>query len=122
MRRSQGDKRRKIGEGPALPGDDRPDESDQIADIVRLCGCNEANERAKLFDNADFGYTRITVERPLKLRYQMRIDDKARFLDAAPHLLEDIQAIDQALARAPANRPLTNRSPRCGAAGGGVTA
>ena len=38
MRRSQGDKRRKIGEGPALEGDDRADEPDQIADIVRLYG------------------------------------------------------------------------------------
>jgi type I restriction enzyme M protein len=101
MRRSQGDKRRKIGEGPALEGDDRADEPDQIADIVRLYGQFEANEKSKLFDNADFGYTRVTVERPLKLRYQMSVEDKARFLDAAPHLLDDIQAIDKALGREP---------------------
>jgi hypothetical protein len=67
MRRSHGDKRRKIGEGKALEGDDRTDEPDQIADIVRLYGRFEANEKSKLFDNADFGYTRVTVERPLKL-------------------------------------------------------
>jgi type I restriction enzyme M protein len=73
MRRSQGDKRRKIGEGPALEGDDRADEPDQISDIVRLYGRFKANERSKLFDNEDFGYTRITVERPLKLRYQIWI-------------------------------------------------
>lgn len=99
MRRSQGDKRRKIGEGPALEGDDRADEPDQIADIVRLYGQFGANEKSKLFDNEDFGYTRVTIERPLKLRYQMSVEDKARFLDAAPHLLDDIQAIDQALGR-----------------------
>ena len=29
---------------------------------------------------ADFGYTRVTVERPLHLRYQMTLEDKARFL------------------------------------------
>lgn len=101
MRRSQGDKRRKIGEGPALEGDDRADEPDQIADIVRLYGRFEASEKSKLFDNADFGYTRVTIERPLKLRYQMSVEDKARFLDAAPHLLDDIQAIDKALGREP---------------------
>lgn len=101
MRRSQGDKRRKIGEGPALEGDDRANEPDQIADIVRLYGQFEAGEKSKLFDNADFGYTRVTVERPLKLRYQMSVEDKARFLDAAPHLLDDIQAIDKALGREP---------------------
>lgn len=101
MDRSQGDKRRKIGEGKAPDGDKRKDEPDQIADIVRLYGRFAANEKSKLFDNADFGYTRITIERPLKLRYQMSVEDKARFLDAAPHLLDDIQAIDKALRREP---------------------
>jgi type I restriction enzyme M protein len=101
LRRSQGDKRRKIGEGPALEGDDRADEPDQIAEIVRLYGRFEANASSKLFDNADFGYVRVTVERPLKLRYQMMPEDKARFLDAAPHLLDDVQAVDKELGRAP---------------------
>lgn len=101
MRRSQGDKRRKIGEGKALEGDDRADEPDQVAEIVRLYGQFEANEKSKLFDNGDFGYTRVTVERPLRLRYQMSVEDKSRFLDAAPHLLDDVQAIDKALGRAP---------------------
>ncbi len=54
---------------------------------------------SKTFDNADFGYTRVTVERPLRLRYQMTVDDKARFLDACPHLLDDVQAIDKTLGR-----------------------
>ena len=31
----------------------------------------------------------------------MTIDDKARFLDACPHLLDDVQAIDKALGREP---------------------
>jgi len=101
MRRSQGDKRRKIGEGPALDGDDRPDEPDQIADIVRRYGQFAHSEQSKIFDNDDFGYTRVTVERPLRLRYQMTLEDKARFLDAAPHLLDDIQAIDKELGREP---------------------
>lgn len=101
MGRSQGDKRRKIGAGKAPEGDDRPDEPDQIADIVRLYGTFAPNAKSKIFDNADFGYTRVTIERPLRLRYRMTVEDKSRILDAAPHLLDDIQAIDQALGREP---------------------
>ena len=73
----------------------------QIDEIVRLYGRFEEGPRSKIFDNADFGYTRVTIERPLRLRYQMTIDDKARFLDACPHLLDDVQAIDKALGREP---------------------
>lgn len=58
-------------------------------------------ETSKTFDNADFGYTRVTVERPLRLRYQMTVEDKARFLDTCPHLLDDVQAIDKELGRGP---------------------
>ena len=87
-KRSLGDKRRHIA-------------AEQIEEIVRRYGCFEDGKRSKLFDNADFGYTRVTVERPLRLRYQMTIEDKSRFLDACPYLLDDVQAIDKALGREP---------------------
>jgi type I restriction enzyme M protein len=87
-KRSLGDKRRHIT-------------AKQIDEIVRLYGRFTDGERSKTFYNADFGYTRITVERPLRLRYQMTTLDKARFLDACPHLLDDVQAIDHALGREP---------------------
>jgi len=87
-KRSLGDKRRHISQS-------------QLAEIVRLYGRFEEGEHSKIFDNHDFGYTRVTVERPLRLRYQMTTDDKARFLDAFPQLLDDIQAIDKALGREP---------------------
>ena len=87
-KRRLGDKRRHIA-------------AEQIEEIVRLYGRFEDSERSKLFDNADLGYTRVTVERPLRLRYQMTIEDKARFLDACPYLLDDVQAIDKALGREP---------------------
>ena len=87
-KRSLGDKRRHISQG-------------QINETVRLYGRFEQNDRSKLFDNADFGYTRVTVERPLRLRYRMTIDRKARFLNACPHRLDDMQAIDKALGREP---------------------
>ena len=103
MSRSMGDKRRKIGEGPAKSGEDRPDEPDQIAEIVREYARFKNTDRSKIFDNEDFGYTRVTVEQPLRLRYQMDVERKARFLDALPELLDDVQAIDQQLGRKPAN-------------------
>ena len=89
-KRSLGDKRRHLS-------------GVQIDEIVRLYGRFEDSERSKIFDNDDFGYTRVTVERPLRLRYRMTVDDKARFLDARPNLLDDVQAIDEAQGRQPAN-------------------
>ncbi|NUN99949.1 MAG: SAM-dependent DNA methyltransferase [Saprospiraceae bacterium] len=88
MRRSLGNKRREIS-------------ITQIDDLVRLYGQFTDADNCKIFDNEDFGYTRVTVERPLRLRYQMTLDDKARFLDACPHLLDDIQAVDHTLGREP---------------------
>lgn len=73
----------------------------QINEVVRLYDRFADGESSKIFDNADFGYTRVTVERPLRLRYQMTVEEKSRFLDACPHLLDDVQAIDKALGRAP---------------------
>lgn len=95
MRRSLGNKRRKIGEGK------EEGEPDQIAEIVKFYGNFKDNNISKVFDNEDFGYTRVTVERPLRLRYQMTLEDKARFLDACPHLLDDVQTIDKELGREP---------------------
>jgi type I restriction enzyme M protein len=47
-------------------GNKRNDISEeQIAEITRIYGDFRENEISKIFDNADFGYTKITVERPL---------------------------------------------------------
>ena len=73
----------------------------QIDEIVSLYSRFENNGRSKLFDNTDFGYTRVTIERPLRLRYRMSVDGKARFLDACPQRLDDVQAIDKAIGREP---------------------
>ncbi|MEJ6722199.1 N-6 DNA methylase, partial [Ilumatobacter sp.] len=58
MRKSLGDKRKQIAD-------------DQIADIVRCYGDFEANDRSKVFRNEDFGFLRITVERPLRVRWEI---------------------------------------------------
>lgn len=85
-KRSLGDKRRHMS-------------SQNISEIVKLYGRYGNTDHSKIFDNADFGHTRVTIERPLRLRYQMTIDAKARFLDACPHLLDDVQAIDKKIGR-----------------------
>ena len=64
MRKSLGNKRNELSDG-------------NIAEIVELYGDVTKNGRSKLFDNADFGYHQITVERPLRLAFQVtpeRID------------------------------------------------
>ncbi len=87
-RRSLGDKRHHLTE-------------QHVADITKLYGQFTESDKTKLFDNADFGYARVTVERPLRLRYRMTTEDKARFLDSCPHLLDDVQEIDKTLGREP---------------------
>ena len=88
MRRSLGDKRRYLGE-------------DDITAVVCEFGNFAETETSKIFDNADFGYNNVPIERPLRLRYEMNVERKSQFLDALPHLLDDVQAIDQKLGREP---------------------
>jgi len=56
MRKSLGSKRKFLDE-------------EQIKEIVRIYGENEVSKISKKFNIADFGYRRITVERPLQLSY-----------------------------------------------------
>jgi type I restriction enzyme M protein len=56
MRKSLGEKRKAVS-------------PEQIEEITRLYGAFEENERVKIVRNDQFGYQRITVERPLRLRY-----------------------------------------------------
>jgi len=57
MRKSLGDKRREISDA-------------QIKEIVDIYLGNHENGRVKVFDTTDFGYRKITVERPLRLNFQ----------------------------------------------------
>ena len=59
MRKSLGDKRKEIS-------------PEQINEITRLYGEFTESERVKIFPNESFGYQRITVERPLRLRGRSR--------------------------------------------------
>jgi type I restriction enzyme M protein len=91
MRKSLGNKRNQIGDGK----ENRPD---QIAELSKIYGNFRHNETRKLkidgakkdvvvskiFDNADFGYNKITVERPLRLNFKASAERIA--------LLDDIRA------------------------------
>ena len=49
-----------------------------IAEITRIYGNFEAGPYSKIFDNDDFGYRRIVVERPLRLNFQASPERIAR--------------------------------------------
>jgi type I restriction enzyme M protein len=68
MQRSLGSKRKKISE----PDDEDPTAIPQISEITRLYDEFEAGPFCKLFATTDFGYRRITIDRPLRLRFQVR--------------------------------------------------
>jgi type I restriction enzyme M protein len=61
MRKSLGDKRKEIS-------------SEQIETITRLYTDFSDGEQVKIFPNESFGYQRITVERPLRLRWEVTVD------------------------------------------------
>lgn len=77
MRKSLGNKRNEISDN-------------QIDEIVGLYGdMDEADERVKVFDNEEFGYYRVRVERPLRLNFQItkerieNLDEQRAFINLA---------------------------------------
>ncbi|WP_079524387.1 type I restriction-modification system subunit M [Solibacillus isronensis] len=68
MKKSMGSKRNEITE-------------EQINEIVRLYGDAQPHEHVKIFDNEDFGYAKITVERPLRLNFQVNEERLARVVE-----------------------------------------
>jgi len=58
MRKSLGEKRKQISE-------------EQIREVTRLYGDFQEGEKVKVFPNEAFGFLRITVERPLQLRWEV---------------------------------------------------
>ncbi|MBD3377255.1 N-6 DNA methylase [candidate division KSB1 bacterium] len=96
MRKSLGNKRHQIGDGE----DNLPDQISAITEIYGNFQHNETRmftidgqekelEVSKIFDNTDFGFNKITVERPLRLNFQvseeriMRLDDLKGFIKIA---------------------------------------
>jgi type I restriction enzyme M protein len=54
-----------------------------------------------VFDNSDFGYRRITVLRPLRLRFQITEEARERFLNTCPELFDALQAVQDSLGTEP---------------------
>ncbi len=85
MRRGLGDKRREIS-------------PEQIAEIVRLYMERPESEYSKVFDRRDFGYRKVTVERPLQLNFQAsseriaRLEDERSFQNLAKSRKRDPQS------------------------------
>ncbi|VBB48525.1 N-6 DNA methylase [uncultured Desulfatiglans sp.] len=69
MRKSLGNKRHEVCD-------------DQRDDITRRYGTLKEGEHIRVFDNEDFGYRRITVERPLRLNFAVDQDRIARLAEA----------------------------------------
>lgn len=88
MKRSLGDKRRYL-------------DADTIDTLTREHGDFAESDTSKLFDNVDFGYRRITVERPLRLRFQITDEAKEAFLNACPELFDAVEAIEEELGTEP---------------------
>jgi len=65
MRKSLGDKRKEIS-------------ADQIAEITRLYADFTEGERVRILPNESFGFQRITVERPLRLRWEVTAETAER--------------------------------------------
>ncbi len=64
MKKSLGNKRNRIGDGT----DGTPD---HIGELTKAYGAFCPSEISKLFENRDFGYRRITIERPLRLNFAL---------------------------------------------------
>ena len=118
MEKSLGNKRRRIGD----PSDDQhPKDPDHIGDIARIHGdfenglvrefveedsithqpVKKAKVVCRLFDNEDFGYHKITVERPLRLNFQAsaeriaRLDDESGFKNLASSTKKNARAHEE---------------------------
>ena len=64
MRKSLGEKRKQLSD-------------DHIAEITKLYGAFEDSDQVKILPNESFGFLRVTVERPLRLRWEITDDTLA---------------------------------------------
>lgn len=94
MRKSLGNKRKEISAA-------------QIEVIKELYRRFEPSEKVKIFDNEDFGYRKITIDRPLKLSFKVnseaieRVQQTTQFINLAVSKKKDevVKAQEEALGR-----------------------
>ncbi|MFI9121478.1 N-6 DNA methylase [Streptomyces bikiniensis] len=86
MRKSLGDKRKELGDGE----NGRPNHIREITNLyaealeVAKDPEHALHGKVKVFANEDFGYQRITVERPLKLRFEVTEETLSALAEAKP--------------------------------------
>jgi type I restriction enzyme M protein len=91
MRKSLGDKRKELS-------------PDQIRDLTRLYAEFQEGPEVKIFENEDFGFRRITVERPLRLNFQAsperiaRLDDEKAWANLARSKKKNAKAAEAEIA------------------------
>lgn len=81
MRKSLGSKRKFI------------DSKDQIPEIEKIYQSFQESKYSKIFDNSDFGYTKITIERPKNLE-ELKDDEKFESLDKKEEIAKILQKIE----------------------------
>ncbi|MDH0629549.1 type I restriction-modification system subunit M [Pseudomonas mosselii] len=121
MRRSLGDKRRYLeqtaidaitrehGSSSNAKHWLRQDQNDKPLEWCESAPTEQAPEgqkwseriTAQVFDNNDFGYRRITVLRPLRLRFEISDEARERFLNTCPELYDALQAVQDRLGSEP---------------------
>lgn len=87
MRKSLGNKRNEVCE-------------EQCGEITRLCGALEDNRHVRLFDNREFGYHRLTVERPLKLNFAVAPEARLEQTPTFERLATSKKRVDSRAAQA----------------------
>lgn len=84
MRKSLGNKRKEIS-------------AEQIKEITDLYSSFEESENSKIFDNKDFGYRKVTIERPLKLSFKVNeeaienVKNTTQFINLAVSKKKDLE-------------------------------
>ena len=84
MRKNLGNKRKEIT-------------NEQIEEIKQIYASFEESENSKIFDNKDFGYRKITIERPLKLSFRVneetiqKVKNTTQFINLAVSKKKDVE-------------------------------
>lgn len=88
MKRSLGDKRRYLDQAA-------------LDEVTCEHGAMDNSKTSRVFDNTDFGYRRITVLRPLRLRFEITDDAREIFLNTCPELYDALLAVQDAIGTDP---------------------
>ena len=100
MRKSLGSKRKYLSD-------------EQIAEIAKLHEACEEGPNSKIFANTDFGYRRITVERPLRLRFSVTPGKLTAYqATKGADQAEAVAVVGAARRRLPAEQPAERQARR----------